>query len=144
MAQQFPTSAQVIYDTLVADTAFMALLGSYDFKNATGSLPAISIVTPGADLPQLRGVEGLECVIQDAGNIGRMDYVAGASDFVITYSVFLICWEDANGQDMTSAAQRVMQIFGGATSTETVAVADGLGALAQTLIRIPSTAPILA
>ncbi|MGA0100592.1 MAG: hypothetical protein ACO3HF_00980 [Burkholderiaceae bacterium] len=144
MAQQFPTTAQVIYDTLVADATFMALLGTYSFKNSVGPTPAISIVTPGADLPQVRQVEGLECVIQDVGNISRMDYVAGASDFTVTYSVFLICWHEAKGQDMTTAATRIMRLFGGADAIETVATSDGLGALVQTLVRIPSTAPILA
>ena len=143
MAQTFPTSAKVIYDTLVADTAFMALLGTYTFKDGS-PLAAISVISPGESLPELRNVEGLECIIQDAGDIKRMDYVAGASDFKVDYKVFLVCWEEATGQDMTNAAIRALEIFGGATAFETVAVADGLGAQAQTQIRIPSDKPILA
>jgi hypothetical protein len=143
MAQTFPTSAKVIYDTLVADTEFMALLGTYTFASS-GAVPAISVVSPGQSLPEIRNVEGLECVIQDAGDIKRMDYVAGASDMAVTYRMYLVCWEEAEGQDMTSAAIRALEIFGGATAIETVAAADGLGALAQVQIRIPSNKPILA
>ena len=142
MAQTFPTSAKVIYDTLVADTAFMAALGTYTFK-AGSPTAAISVISPGESLPELRNVEGLECIIQDAGDIKRMDYVAGASDMAVTYKVFLVCWEEAKGQDMTSAAIRALQIFSGATAFETVAATDGLGALAQTQIRIPSDKPII-
>ena len=32
MAQTFPTSAQVIYEALAADTDLMDLVGSYEFK----------------------------------------------------------------------------------------------------------------
>ena len=143
MAQAFPTSAKVIYDTLVADTTFMNLLGTYTF-NGGGPLPAISVISPGQSMPELRNVEGLECIIQDAGNIDRMDYVAGDSDFTVTYKTFLVCWEEANGSDMTAASLRMLQIFSGAKAIETVAASDGLGALAQTQVMIPSTSPILA
>ena len=38
---------------------------------------------------------------------------------------------------------RLMEIFGGATVNETVAVPQGLGALTQMLVSIPSDSPIL-
>lgn len=142
MAQQFPTSAQVIYDTLVADTTFMAQLGTYTFK--TGSpVAAISVVSPGESLPELRNVQGLECIIQDAGNVSRRNYVAGDADMQITYKLFLVCWEEANGQELTDAVIRVLTRFGGAQAIETVATTDGLGSLAQVQVLIPSDKPIL-
>ena len=70
MAQQFPTSAQVIYDILVADPTFSGLIGTYTFKAGQTS-PAISIVTPGTDIPSLRKVRGVECVIQDTGDFTK-------------------------------------------------------------------------
>lgn len=142
MAQQFPTSAKVIYDTLVADASFMSQLGTYTFKGG-GPLPAISVVSPGESLPELRNVEGLECIIQDAGDITRTDYLSSDSNFRIIYKVFLVCWEAATGQEMTTASVRVLQLFSGAEATETVAASDGLGAQVQTQIRIPSDRPIL-
>lgn len=145
MAQQFPTSAQVIYQTLATDPTFVGFLGTYTFKGNNGvTTPAISIVTPGQSLPELRNVEGVECVIQDVGNTKRKDYVTGDSDFQITFEMFLVAWEDASGTDLQNATLRAMQIFGGASSFETVATANGLGSLVQTLVRIPSDKPILA
>lgn len=143
MAQIFPTSAKVIYDTLTADATFMAYLGTYDFQQGLGPTTAISIVSPGESLPELRSVEGLECVIQDSGDIDRKDYVAGDSDFSVKWRVFLICWDDDKGSDMTSAALRVLQMFGSSSATETVAATNGIGALAQTMITIRSDRPIL-
>jgi len=143
MAQQFPTSAQVIYDTLVADATFMSLLGTYNFQNGVGSVPAISVVSPGENLPELRKVKGIECVIQDTGNISRTDYLTENSSLTIEWKVFLICWDDSKGQDMTNAALRASLRFSGATTSETTAAADGLGALVQTMITIPSDKPIL-
>ena len=79
----------------------------------------------------------------DTGDIARTDYVTDDSDMVVTYRVFLVCWEEANGQQLTSAAMRMLQRFSGAEAIETVATSDGLGALAQTQVRIPSNRPIL-
>lgn len=141
MSQQFPTTPQVVYDTLVADATFMSFIGQYTFT-AGSVLSAISIVSPGQDLPGLKKITGLECVIHDAADVKRTDYL-DSSETVIDWRVFLISWGPSNGYTMTQAAQRLVQIFGGARTFETVAVADGLGALAQTMAQIPSNQPIL-
>lgn len=143
MAQTFPVSPEAIYDALIGDTAFASYLGTYKFSSNGSTDPSISVISPGQNLPQLRNVQGLECVIHDAATIARRDYVSGTSDLVATWNVYLICWPPSNGNDMTVATKRAMEIFGGATSIETVAVSSGLGALAQTLISIPEDTPIL-
>ena len=144
MAQTFPTSAGVIYDALVNDATFMAKIGTYSFTaNGGSTTPAISILSPGEDLPSIRNVSGLECVIHDAANVQRKDYLTDLSDPVYTWQLFLICWEGATGDDMTAASTQIVRRFGGATSTETVAVSDGLGALVQTRVLIPSDRPII-
>ena len=86
MAQSFPTSAQVIYETLSTDSNFTDLLGTYNFKGGGGPIDAISVVTAGADIPSLRNVEGVECVIQDAGNSVLQEYY-GSTVVVTTWSV---------------------------------------------------------
>jgi hypothetical protein len=144
VAQTFPTSAKVIYDTLVADTAFMALLGTYRFAAGAGPTAAISVLSPGESMPELRNVEGLECIIMDAADINRKDYLTDTSDLTYSWRVFLVCWPEATGQKMTDAASIMLKRFAGATSFETVAVTDGLGAEVQTQILIPSDKPILA
>jgi len=143
VAQTFPTSAQVIYDTLVADTDFMAFVGSYKFR-AGQTVPAVSIVTPGQDLPSIEKVSGIEVVIHDAANVRRRDYLTSSSDIIIDWSVFFICWEPATGLELTAAVARAMERFSGSVSFETVAVADGLGAQVQTKLVIRGDMPILA
>ena len=142
MAQQLPTSAQVIYETLMADTIFPSLVGEYTFK-AGQTAPAVSIVTPGQDLPSIKKINGIEVVIHDAADVKRRDYLTTASDIYIDWKVFFICWEPAQGIDLTAAVSRAMQRFAGSTSLETVAVSDGLGAQVQTMLIIKGDMPIL-
>ena len=142
MTQNFPTTAQAIYDVLVADTEFSALLGTYTFK-AGQTFPAISLVTPGSDLPSLRKVEGLECVIQDTGNLTNSYYLTGdAPRTKVEWGVFLVLWEPGVGSDMQEAAERACSRFLGSEAIQTVAVADGIGAQVQTKLIIRSDMPI--
>lgn len=144
MAQQFPATAQVIYDTLAADATFTDLLGTYRFKGGN-EVTALSILTPGADLPALRKVQGVECIIHDVGDTEQFEYLTNDPARVsVTWSVFLVCWEPATGARMQQATQRLMSRFKGSSSVQTVAVADGLGAQVQTKINIRSDMPVLA
>jgi hypothetical protein len=140
--QTFPTSAQVIYDELVADTALASLLGTYTFGSG-GPLPALSIVSPGQNLPATRSVSGLECVIHDVGNTTPKSYVSSPADMVVNWQVFLIAWEPSTGADLQAATELICSKFANSYSTQTVAVSDGLGALVQNKIIIRSDSPIL-
>ena len=143
MAQSFPTTPKVIYDTLVADAEFMSHLGQYQFK-AGQTAPAISVVTPGRELPSVKTVTGVEVIIHDVADLKRKNYLTDDADIDANWTIFLICWEPATGDDMTQATMRVLKRFSGARSYETVAVADGIGAMVQTAVEIPSDKPILA
>ena len=143
MAQQLPTSAQVIYDTLAADSVFPNLIGEYVFKAGQTGL-AMSIVTPGQDLPSVKTVNGVEVVIHDAADVKRRDYLTSGSDIYIDWKVFFICWEPATGLELTAAVAQAMTRFAGSVSFETVAVADGAGAMVQTMLIIKGDMPILA
>ena len=144
MAQQFPTTAQAIYAVLAADATFMGLLGTYEFK-AGQTVPAISIVSAGEDMPSLRNVQGLECVIQDAGDFTKNEYISNdAARLTVNWSVFLVVWEPAKGSDMQAAAERACSRFLGSEAVQTVATADGLGSLVQTKVMIRSDMPVLA
>ena len=136
--QTFPTSAQVIYDTLAADATFLGYLGSYDFKTGQGPIPALSVISAGEDLPSLRNVEGIECIIQDAGNVRQRNYLTDDLDLVTTWSLFLVSWEPSTGADLQVATERVLRRFNGASATQTVATVDGLGSLVQNKVVISS------
>jgi len=141
--QTFPTSAQVIYDTLAADATFLGYLGSYDFKTGQGPITALSIVSPGEDMPSLRNVAGVECIIQDTGEIRAQNYLTDSAYMVTTWSLFLIVWEPAKGDNLQVATEHVMSRFAGSQSVQTVATTDGLGSLVQTKVMIKSNMPIL-
>lgn len=143
MAQQFPKTAQAIYDAIAADVTIMEKLGTYTFRGANDSVPSISIVSPGEDLPALRNVEGVEIVCHDVGDTMPITYVTDAPDIRTDFSVFVIAWAPKKGGDVQEVVNLIIQKFGGSRSYETVAVADGLGALVQTKIVIRSDMPIL-
>ena len=140
--QVFPTSPEVIYNTLVADATFMAEIGTYEWTSGGSAVPAIGIVTPGDDLPATRNVQGIECVIHDMGHTRRQDYYNSVNVFK-DWSVYLICWAPASGEGVNIAVDRMLSLFRGSTSMEVVAVSDGLGARAQALVTVPSEFPII-
>lgn len=140
MAQVFPETPEIIYDTLVADSTFMSYVGQYVFIGGN-TLPAISVQTPGSQLPNLKSVEGLEIIIHDVADLRRRDFY-GSTNVETDWKVFLVVWEGSNGAGITGATRRAMEIFRGSTSIETVAVSDGLGAMAQTMLMVPSDHPI--
>jgi hypothetical protein len=142
MTQQFPTSAQAIYEALSADATFTALLGTYDFRSGSELVTALSIVSAGQDMPAVRNVSGLECIIQDAGESVAQDYLTGVPDIVTTWSLFLVAWEPSKGSDLQSATDHLLKRFVGARAVQTVAASDGLGALVQNKVFIQSNMPI--
>lgn len=144
MSQQFPTTAQVIYDVLSSDTVFMDLIGEYTFKSGQ-NYPAISVVSPGSDLPSLLKTTGVECIIHDVGDVTKYEYLTNdAARTSVLWSVFLITWAPGTGGDMQLATERVASRFLGSQSIQTVAVADGLGSMVQTKVLIKSDMPVLA
>ena len=136
MAQSFATTPQKIYNVLANDVTFSGLLGTYTFSNG-GTSNSIVILTPGEKLPQLSSQVGLECIIHDTGDVKRKDYVNDASDFLTTWKLFLMVWDPATGSNLDAAVKRIMHLFYGSTSIETLAVAEGLGARVQTMVMIP-------
>ena len=142
MSQEFPTSGRAIYDALSSDTVFTDLLGEYRFKGNAGPLTALSVVSPGQDLPSLRKVTGIECVVQDVGISTPQNYLTDAPYVVTTFSVFCILWEPANGSDLQAVVNHLLRRFVGSSSIETVATPDGLGSLVQSKVMIKSNMPI--
>lgn len=136
MAQSFATTPIIIYNVLANDATFSNALGTYTFKGGSTS-DSIAIITPGQSLPLVESQTGLECIIHDSGDIRRKDYVADSSNLMTTWRVFLVVWDPATGSDLNNAAKRIMHLFYGATSIETMAAAQGLRARVQTMITIP-------
>jgi hypothetical protein len=143
MSQVKASSPELIYEALTDDAAFMNLVGTRTFSKDNTVLDAISIVSPGADLPLVKAATGMEVVIHDLGSLTRREYVTNDMDINTTWKVFLLAWPGANGSILHAAAARIMEIFTKATAIETVPLPDGLGAIAQILVMIPSESIIL-
>lgn len=142
MAQNLASSPEIIYNTLLNDSTFMAEVGTYTFKSGT-SLPSISVVTPGSDLPAVSKQAGVEVVIHDIGDMNTRKYLTSNPDIVYIWKVFLIVWEPATGADVQAAVSRIGDIFPLASSLDVFATGTNLGVAFQTQVRIPSDCPIL-
>lgn len=142
MTQTRATDPQVIYDTLTGDSEFMELVGSRIFSVGDTELDAISIVTPGEELPALKSISGLEVVVQDIANMGRRQYLTGDTDITTTWRVYLMAWQGATGATLTNASMRIMELFSNAVTIETAKTPEGIGAIAQVLVLIPSDSVI--
>lgn len=142
MSQEHASSALLIYDTLTADSTFMSYVGNRVFKNNNTSLDAISIITPGEDLPAIKSVSGLEVIIHDVGQLAQQKYVTEDYEIMTTWKVFLLAWQGANGTTLNNAARRIMERFSNAYTLETNPAPSGLGSIAQLLTLIPSNSVI--
>ena len=143
MAQQKADSPEIIYDTLVGDTEFAALVGSYKFVGQTTTVDSITVLSPNEKLPQLSSQTGLEVIIHDVGEVRRLDYLTSASEAVVNWKVYLIAWPDANGATVTAATKRIIEIFSNAIGIEVIATPNDIGALVQNVVLIPSNAAIM-
>jgi hypothetical protein len=143
VTQNRATSPLSIYNALTEDNQFMSYVGTYVFKSGNAQASAISILSPGEDLPNLKSQTGLEVVIHDVGEVRSRSYITGELDTIVSWRVFLIAWEGTTGEIMMNATRRIMQKFGNAYNLQSVATPNGIGALVQTMILIPNDAPIL-
>lgn len=143
MTQNYPTSAKIVFDVLSSDTNITDKLGQYEFR-AGQSTPAISIVSPGEDLPATRKVSGLEVVVQDVGEIRYMNYLSGDAPYAKTaWQVFVIAWAPSNGADLQELSLAICGRFLNSEAIQVIATPDGAGALVQNKILIHSHMPIV-
>jgi len=142
MAQQFPTTAQIIYDAIVADAGLSPLIGTYEFEGTPGTLPAISIVTPGQDLPSTKRIQGLEVICHDVGYSTPMNYLTKDAAYVMTqFAVFVMGWEPSTGQHLQDFIDLMLQKFQGSYTEFVTTTPDGLTAYTQAKIVIQSHMP---
>jgi hypothetical protein len=137
MAQQRADSPETIYQVLSTDVALMQLVGQVVFADGT-TLDAISITSPGAPLPNVKSTTGMEVIIHDVSDLGRRQYITDDVDITTTWKVFLVAWPGADGSTLNNAARRIMELFSKATTIETVPSPQGLGAMVQLLVLVPS------
>ena len=121
----------------------MSLIGTYTWISGGGAA-ALSIVSPGENIPGAKGVSGVECIINDVGDMTPSYKYDGLISSGITWKIFLIAWDGATGADVQVAAEHMCKRFPGSDSIDTTATPDGLGSIVQTMVQIRSFMPILA
>lgn len=142
MAQSRAITPVDIYNELSSNTTFMGYVGNYTFlDNSTDK--ALSVITPSKVLPNVASVSGLEVLIHDNGIPSRRDYVTNISDILMTYQIFVMVWEPANGEDLNLATAEIMRTFSGSRLIRTVPQTLNENILVQNLIEIPNNAAIM-
>lgn len=141
MNQIYPDTPGVIYRILDADPEFSSYIGTYKFANNQVE-NAISMLTPGSNIPGVQSVAGVECIIHDVSDVKRIDFLTDSSTLINEWKVFLVAWDPATGEDLNNAVRRIMELFRGATSMQTVRTSEGLDARVQTVVTIPSNQPL--
>ena len=141
MNQIYPDTPGVIYRILDADPEFSSYIGTYKFANNQVE-NAISMLTPGSNIPGVQSVAGVECIIHDISDVKRIDFLTDSSTLINEWKVFLVAWDPATGEDLNNAVRRIMELFLGATSMQTVRTSEGFDARVQTVVTIPSNQPL--
>lgn len=141
MAQQRASAPEDVYTALANDETFSGLIGVRRFEDGT-ELPAIALQAPGEELQGLRGVTGLEVVIHDTAPIDRTLFITSDQLLNPSWRVFLILWDGAPAGALHDAQVRALEIFSNATSVDVGSSPNGIGAIAQVQIIVPSTSII--
>ena len=92
MNQIYPDTPGVIYRILDADPEFSSYIGTYKFANNQVE-NAISMLTPGSNIPGVQSVDGVECIIHDISDVKRIDFLTDSSTLINEWKVFLVAWD---------------------------------------------------
>lgn len=129
-----PATAQAIYDLLVADEAISDRLGTYTLSDGT-TLPAISVLAGGANLPAGTVTDGVEITITATPNQAETSLLTFETLLNPTWRIYVIAW-GALGE-LQTVRNRIVALLPGAVSTpmEGEPPGQGLGVMEQVVIR---------
>ena len=129
-----PTTAQAIYDRLLADTAIAAALGTYTLPSGS-TMPAMAVLAANEQLPPGTVVNGIEIVITAVPRFAEQVMLTTETLLNPTWRIYVSGWQSA-GQ-LQAVAGRVVALLPGATSTsiEGDAPGQGIGVIDQIVIR---------
>ena len=129
-----PTTAQGIYDLLLADATISGALGSYALPSGS-SLPAISVMAGGDSLPPGTVTNGLEITITATPNHAEQLLLSNEVLPNPTWRIYVIAW-GALGS-LQTVRNRIVALLPGATSIQLQEdpPGEGLGVMEQVVIR---------
>ena len=129
-----PTTAQEIYDLLMADEAIEDALGTYTLPDGSVT-PSMAVLAANEQLPPGTIVDGVEIVITAVPRFAEQVLLSSETLTNPTWRIYVSGWQSA-GQ-LQAVAGRVVALLPGATSTsiEGDAPGSGIGVIDQIVIR---------
>jgi len=129
-----PTTAQAIYDRLMADAAIAAALGVYRLPGGT-TAPAMAVLAANEQLPQGTTPEGIEIVITAVPRLAEQLLLTSETLTNPTWRIYVSGWQSA--AQLQAVAGRVVALLPGATSVsiEGDAPGQGIGVIDQIVVR---------
>jgi hypothetical protein len=108
-----PTTAQELYDLLVADAVVSAALGAYAPRGGA-ALPAIAVVRQNEALPEGVAVTGLEVVIVANPDYATQAMLTGETGLNPQFRVYISEWSPASGLlALQALTQRIIALLPG-------------------------------
>jgi len=129
-----PTTAQGMYDLLVADATIAAALGTYTLADGT-TRPAIAVLAANEHLPEGTTAVGIELVITAVPGFAPRVLLSNETLTNPTWRIYVMGWQSITS--LQAVAERVMALLPGATAASVEGDAPGsdIGVLDQVVIR---------
>ena len=128
-----PTSAQDIYDLLVADEAISEALGVYLLPGGD-TIPAISVLAANEQLPAGTTPGGLEIVITAMPGYSPQPLLSFETLLRPTWRIYVVAWESLG--ELQTVTERIMALLPGATASSLQGdpPGEGIGLIDQAVI----------
>ena len=129
-----PTTAQAIYDLLMADEVIEDALGAYTLPDGTVA-PSMAVLAANEQLPPGTIIDGLEIVITAVPRFAEQVLLTDETLTNPTWRIYVSGWQSAT--QLQAVAGRIVALLPGATSTsiEGDAPGQGIGVIDQIVIR---------
>ena len=131
-----PSTAQDLYDLLMADAALVAALGRYAVLGEASTRPAVAVLRDGEALPSGTEVSGVELVIRRSSDYDPQLLYDGQL-LRPPFRLYAVQWQVATGAayQLDAVVRRVLALLPGAKATSnTVPTGYGDGGIDQTVI----------
>ena len=128
-----PTTAQALYDLLVADATVYAALGTYTLADGTAR-KAIAVLAANEHLPEGTVAEGIEVVITAVPGYAPQVLLSDEVMLNPTWRIYVMAWQSI--ASLQAVAERIIALLPGATASTVPgdAPGSGIGVMDQVVI----------
>lgn len=135
-------SAGEILQKLQADTAFMELVGTYDFGSGISDT-ALVVLAGNESIPGVKKINGLEVIVGRVPDTTSRAFIAGCSVRLKKWKLYLITYEGGDPDDGIQAADRLCELCPGSDYSSVGGGSDqsDIAGIDQIVVNIPALAP---